>query len=64
MFIGGSMEYTIRLENNILLSSKILLSDTGKTYEMNEQVVVSFHPERVYVFSYPKTGLLKEIEAI
>jgi len=63
-FIGGSMEYTIRLENNILLSTKILLSDTGKTYEMNEQVVVSFHPERVYVFSYPKTGLLKEIEAI
>jgi len=64
MFIGGSMEYRVRLENEVLVSSRILLSETFKTYEAGERVVISFHQENCYVFSYPKVGLLKEIEAI
>jgi ABC-type Fe3+/spermidine/putrescine transport system ATPase subunit len=64
MFIGGSMEYKIRLENNILLSSTSLLSDAFTAYKQNDQVVVSFYPERCHLFSYPQAGLLKEIEAI
>ncbi|MDH5688139.1 MAG: ABC transporter ATP-binding protein [Candidatus Bathyarchaeota archaeon] len=63
-FIGGSIEYAIRLENDIILTSKIMLSDAFKAYKTGERVVVSFPPDRCYVFPYPKIGLLKEIEAI
>jgi ABC-type Fe3+/spermidine/putrescine transport system ATPase subunit len=64
LFIGGSMEYAVRLENEVLVSSRILLSETFRAYEAGEQVIISFHPENCYVFSSPKGGLLKEIEAI
>jgi ABC-type Fe3+/spermidine/putrescine transport system ATPase subunit len=63
-FIGGSMEYGIRLENDVILTSKILLSDAFRAYKTGESVVVSFLPERCYVFLYPEIGLLQEIEAI
>ncbi len=64
MFIGGSMEYTIRLENDDVVSCKISLSDLPTTYKTGERVIVSFLAERCYVFPYPKGGLLEEIEAI
>jgi len=64
MFIGGSMEYGVRLRNEVLVSSRVLLSETFRAHEAGERVVVSFHPENCYIFSYPKVGLLKEIEAI
>jgi ABC-type Fe3+/spermidine/putrescine transport system ATPase subunit len=64
MFIGGSMEYEIRLENDIAISSKILFSDALRTYTAGEDVVVSFPPDKCYVFAYPERGLLKELEAI
>lgn len=64
MFIGGSMEYGVRLENDVLLFSRILLSDAVRAYKPGERVVVSFNPENCYVFAYPVIGLLKEIEAI
>jgi len=64
LFIGGSIEYEVRLENGERISSRILLSDAPKTYRVGERVVVSFPPERCYVFPYPKAGLLKEIEAV
>ena len=63
-FIGGFMEYGIRLENGVTISSKILMSKSFKAYSIGENIVISFPPERCYVFPYPKTGLLKEIEAI
>jgi putative spermidine/putrescine transport system ATP-binding protein len=63
-FIGGSMEYGIRLENGAHIASKILISDTFKAYKPGDQVVASFPPEKGYVFPYPAMGLLKEIEAI
>jgi len=63
-FIGGFMRYGVRLANDIVISSKILLSNVSKTYKTGEKVVVSFPPERCYLFTYPKIGLLKEIEAI
>jgi ABC-type Fe3+/spermidine/putrescine transport system ATPase subunit len=64
MFIGGSMEYQIRLENDIIVSSKILLSDTSRTFRRGEHVVVSFPVDKCHLFAYPERGLLKEIEAI
>ncbi|MFQ6095187.1 MAG: ABC transporter ATP-binding protein [Candidatus Bathyarchaeia archaeon] len=64
MFIGGSMQYGIRLENGATIHSKIFLSDTFKAYKTGERVIISFPPEKCYVFPYPKIGLLKEIEAI
>jgi len=63
-FIGGSIEYKIRLENEETVSSRILLSGNLKTYEATEGIVVSFSPEKCFVFPYPKAGLLQEIEAI
>jgi ABC-type Fe3+/spermidine/putrescine transport system ATPase subunit len=63
-FIGGSMEYRIRLENGGQIASKILISDAFKAYKPGDQVVASFPPEKGYVFPYPVMGLLKEIEAI
>jgi putative spermidine/putrescine transport system ATP-binding protein len=63
-FIGSSMEYSVRLENEVRVSSRILLSETFRAYKAGEQVVISFHPKNCYTFSYPKAGLLKEIEAI
>lgn len=64
MFIGGSVEFQIRLENDIVISSKILISEVSKIHHIDESVIVSFFPEKCYVFPYPKTSLLKEIEAI
>lgn len=64
MFIGDSIEYGVRLENEILAFSRILLSDAFRAYKVRERVVISFHPENCYLFSYPEVGLLKEIEAI
>jgi ABC-type Fe3+/spermidine/putrescine transport system ATPase subunit len=64
MFIGGLMEYQVRLENDVLLSSRILLSETFRAFNTGERVIISFHPENCYLFSYPKIGLLKEIEAV
>ena len=64
MFIGSSMEYVVRLENEVLVSSRILLSDAFRAYKAGEQVFIYFHPKNCYVFTYPKIGLLKEIEAI
>jgi len=64
VFIGGSMEYRIKLTNNTIISSKILISDKFKAFEVGEQVVISFPPERTFVFSYPTEGLIREIEAI
>jgi ABC-type Fe3+/spermidine/putrescine transport system ATPase subunit len=63
-FVGDSMEYGIRLANDILLSSRILFSEDYEPYEVGENVTVSFLPEKCYVFPYPKAGILKEIEAI
>jgi len=64
MFIGSSIEYVIKLDNGITVSSKKLISDAYKSQKSNEPIVVSFLPETCYVFEYPKIGLLKEIEAI
>ena len=63
-FIGGSMEYVIRLDNGIALVSKILLPAAPKALSANERVIVSFPPEKCYIFPYPEAGLLKETEAI
>jgi ABC-type Fe3+/spermidine/putrescine transport system ATPase subunit len=64
VFIGGSMEYRIKLTNNIIISSKILIFDKFKAFKVGEQVVISFPPDRVFVFPYPTEGLMREIEAI
>ncbi len=63
-FIGGSMEYVVKLSNGVTLTSKILLPDAPKALSVGERVVASFSPERCYVFPYPEAGLLKETEAI
>jgi ABC-type Fe3+/spermidine/putrescine transport system ATPase subunit len=63
-FIGGSMEYAIRLKNDVIIHSRVLLSATFKMYREGEKVTVSFPPEKCYVFRYPRVGLLTEIEAI
>ncbi|RJS78708.1 ABC transporter ATP-binding protein [Candidatus Bathyarchaeota archaeon] len=64
LFIGGFIEYDVKLENDEMIASKILLSEVKETYKTGEHVVVSFPPEKCYVFPYPKTSLLKEIEAV
>jgi ABC-type Fe3+/spermidine/putrescine transport system ATPase subunit len=64
MFIGDYIEYIIRLENGITVSSKKLISDAYNSLTLNDPIVVSFLPDKCYIFEYPKIGLLKEIEAI
>ena len=64
MFIGGSMEYIVRLENDMSISSRILLEGSSRIFRRGEIVIVSFHPDECHVFPYPERGLLKEIEAI
>ncbi len=63
-FSGGSMKYKIGLERGLSISSEILISTTADTFKKGEAVTVSFHPERCHLFAYPKSGILKEIEAI
>lgn len=63
-FIGGFIEYEVRLAEDNIISSKTLLSKVSKTHKTGEEVIVSFSPERCYLFAYPQIGLLKEIEAI
>lgn len=63
-FIGGSMEYEIRLENGVSIVSKILMSDAFKAYTAGQRVVASFPPEKGHIFPYPVMGLLKEVEVI
>ena len=64
MFVGGSMEYMVRLENGMSISSRILLEGGSKVFRKGDIVIVSFHPDECRVFPYPERGLLKEIEAI
>ena len=64
MFVGGSMEYIVRLENGMSIMSRILLEGKGETLKRGDIVIVSFHPRDCHVFPYPERGLLKEIEAI
>ncbi|MCD6089271.1 TOBE domain-containing protein, partial [Candidatus Bathyarchaeota archaeon] len=64
MFVGGSMEYVVKLENDMVLFSRILLEGSSKPLRKGEIVIVSFHPRECRVFGYPKRGLLREIEAI
>jgi ABC-type Fe3+/spermidine/putrescine transport system ATPase subunit len=64
MFVGGSMEYEVALDNEVRISARILLSDTFRAYEAGMRVGIAFHPENCYLFSYPRVGLFKEIEAI
>jgi ABC-type Fe3+/spermidine/putrescine transport system ATPase subunit len=63
-FIGDSMKYAVRLKGDVTISSTVLLSEAVRGHRTGEKVIVSFPPESCYVFPYPKTGLLKEIEAI
>jgi ABC-type Fe3+/spermidine/putrescine transport system ATPase subunit len=64
IFIGGYMKYKTYLEDDLTISSKVLISEVQEKISEGETVTVSFHPERCYLFPYPKAGLLKEIEAI
>jgi len=64
MFVGGSMEYIVRLENGMSISSRILLDSNSRVFHKGDIAIVSFHPDECHVFPYPERGLLKEIEAI
>jgi len=64
MFIGGSIEYIVNLENGMSLSSRVLLEGGSKVFRKGDIVIISFHPRECRVFQYPERGLLKEIEAI
>jgi ABC-type Fe3+/spermidine/putrescine transport system ATPase subunit len=64
LFIGGSIEYGVRLKKDVIITSRILLSDIMRTFKTGEQVVISFSQKNCYVFEYPSIGLLREIEAI
>ncbi len=64
IFIGDSIEYEVRLENDGTVVSRSLLSDAINIYTAGQHVVVSFPPEKGYVFPYPAMGFLKEVEAI
>jgi iron(III) transport system ATP-binding protein len=64
IFIGGYIKYKICLEDDLTIYSKVLISEVQDEISEGETVVVSFHPERCYLFPYPKAGLLNEIEAI
>jgi ABC-type Fe3+/spermidine/putrescine transport system ATPase subunit len=63
-FIGDSMKYDVIVGTDILMSSTVLISTIQKERREGERVTLSFRPESCYLFSYPKAGLLKEIEAI
>ncbi|KYH41113.1 MAG: hypothetical protein AYL33_004890 [Candidatus Bathyarchaeota archaeon B63] len=64
MFVGGSIEYVVRLENDMTMLSRILLGEGSMAFKEGDMVIVSFHPSECHVFQYPERGLLKEIEAI
>jgi len=64
MFVGGSLEYIVKLENDMSILSRIMLTSSSRTFGKGEIVIVSFHPDECRVFPYPERGLLKEIEAI
>ena len=60
MFEGVNIRYEIRLDNEDLL---VVVRPTllGDSYEVGERVSVSFSPDKVMVFPYPKRGLRGEL---
>jgi hypothetical protein len=64
IFIGDSIEYEVRLENDGTILTKSLLSDAIKIHTAGQHVIVSFPLEKGYIFPYPAMGLLKEVEVI
>lgn len=59
-FEGTTIRYEIRLANQDLVVV-VKPSMVGQWLNMDEQVVVSFAPEKAHVFAYPKGGLKEEI---
>lgn len=64
MFTGGFMEYEIALDNDVQIESKILIYEGFQAFQPNDRVMISFPPDQCFIFHYPESGLLKEIEAI
>ena len=59
-FEGTDIRYEIRLESKDLVTV-VKPSLIGEWLNIGEAVTVSFPPEKINVFSYPKSGLKMEI---
>jgi len=59
-FEGTNIRYEIRLENQDLIVV-VKPSMTGEWFSVEDEVTVSFPPEKAHVFGYPATGLKEEI---
>jgi ABC-type Fe3+/spermidine/putrescine transport system ATPase subunit len=59
-FEGTNIRYEIRLENEdrIEVSRPTLV---GEWFNVNDEVTVSFPPDKSYVFTYPSKGLMEEL---
>jgi ABC-type Fe3+/spermidine/putrescine transport system ATPase subunit len=64
IFTGGFMEYEIALDNDVQIQSQTMIHEGFRTYQPKDRVIISFPPDQCFVFPYPESGLLKEIEAI
>jgi ABC-type Fe3+/spermidine/putrescine transport system ATPase subunit len=59
-FEGTNIRYEIRLENQDLIVT-VKPSMIGDWFTVDDNVTVSFPPEKVHLFPYPNTGLKEEI---
>lgn len=59
-FEGTSIRYDIMLENEdqIVIVKPSMM---GQWFKVDEEVTVSFPPEKVHMFQYPETGLKEEL---
>ena len=59
-FIGGITRYEVRLLNDDLIAVRSPIESKVK-YELGVKVSLKLNPERIYVYPYPKEGLLEAI---
>jgi ABC-type Fe3+/spermidine/putrescine transport system ATPase subunit len=59
-FIGGIIRYEVRLVNDDLMAIRATI-ESKIPYETGDKVSLRLDSERIYVFPYPKEGLLEAI---
>lgn len=60
-FIGGIIRYEIRLVNDDIIAVRDT-GESGQQFKEGKKVSIKFDPERIYVYPYPKEGLLEAIK--
>ena len=60
-FLGSLVRFELRLDNGLIVASKIPYLSLKKIFEVDQVVTASFNPHHVLVYKYPEEGMKKEL---